>query len=261
MLNAIQFARELKWLGIGRLRPYATTDPVFRERRWNGWGSPAFGSAGEGLARTLLQRSGGCVTFENGAAGTATKTAEMNAIDKNDDRTLLGDGPPFRSRLARAMRSRGLEVSTADSAAAGSDGARRRAPAFAVPRPKDGNRFDVVAAGERPDSRMLAGYANIAAAVAAVKVGAVVRLAEPTDADAAPLVTGLPPPPELPLSAERVRRERVLRGYERCGGTSRRGRTRVVEPCDASWPGARRAKPAMHRVPRSRRARRETRPC
>ena len=219
-------------------------------------------AAGEGLARTLLQRSGGCVTFENGAAGTATKTAEMNAIDKNDDRTLPGDGPPFRSRLARAMRSRGFEVSTADSAAAGSDGVRRRAPAFAVPRPKDGGRFDAVAAGERPDSRiaMPAGYANIAAAVAAVKVGAVDCLAKPTDADAAPLVTGSALP-ELPLSAERVRRERILRGYERCGGTSRRGRTRVVEPCDASRPGARRAKPAMHRVPRSRRARRETRPC
>ncbi len=146
-------------------------------------------------------------------------------------------------------------MSTADPAAAGSDSVKRHA--FAVPRPKDGNRLDAVAAGERPDSRIatLAGCA--AAATAAGKAGAVDCLARPTDADAAPLVTGseLPPPPELPLSAERVRRERTLRVYERRGGT------RVVEPCDASWPGARLAKPAMHRVPRSRRARRETRPC
>ena len=246
----------IKRLGIGRLRPYATTGPVFLGRCWSGRGSPAFRrAAGEGFARTLLQRSGGCVTFENDAgrrrgrrgvlaAGAATKTAEMNAIDKHDDRGLPGDGPPFRPRLARAMRSRGFEVSTADSAAAGGDGVRRHASAFAVPGLKDGNRLD---------------------AVAAVEAGAVGCLARPTDAGAAaPLVTGstLQLLPEHPLFAERVRRKRIPRGCERRGETSRRGRTRVVEPCDASWPGARRAKPAMHRgVPRSRRARRETWPC
>ena len=121
------------------------------------------------------------------------------------------------------MRSRGFEASTADSAAAGIDSARRHASAFAVLDLKleDGNGLDVVAA-ERPDSRiaMLTGYADIASAVAAVKAVAVDYLAKPTDAavEAALLAAGSAlPPPELPLSAERVRRKRILKVCERCG--------------------------------------------
>ena len=140
----------------------------------------------------------------------------MNAIDNHDDRTLLDDdAPPFRSRLARAMRSRGFEASTADSAAAGIDSIRRHASVFAVPNLKleDGNGLDVVAA-ERPDSRiaMLTCCADIASAVA------VDYLAKPTDTvEVALLAAGSAlPPPELPLSAERVRRERIPRVYERC---------------------------------------------
>ena len=150
----------------------------------------------------------------------------MNAIDNHDDRMLLvvDDNFPHRPRLARAMRRRDLEVSTADAAAAGIDGVRRHVPAYAVLDLKleDGNGLDAVAA-ERPDSRiaMLTGYADIATAVAAVKAGAADYRAKPTDADAvetALLATGSALPsslPELPLSAERARRERILRVYER----------------------------------------------
>ena len=148
----------------------------------------------------------------------------MNAIDNHDDRMLLvvDDNFPHRPRFARAMRRRDFGVSTADSAAAGIDGVRRHVPAYAVLDLKleDGNGLDAVAA-ERPDSRIAipAGYADIATAVAAVKAGAADYRAKPTDADAvetALLATGSalrPSPPELPLSAERARRER--RVYER----------------------------------------------
>lgn len=153
----------------------------------------------------------------------------MSAIDNHDDRTLLivDDDLPFRSRLARAMRKRGFQVSAAASVAAGIDSVRKRAPAFAVLdlRLEDGNGLEVVAAirDERPDSRivMLTGYANIATAVAAVKAGAVDYLAKPTDADAVEAAllsteSALPPPPERPMSAERVRWEHILRVYEQC---------------------------------------------
>jgi two-component system response regulator RegA len=69
---------------------------------------------------------------------------------------------------------------------------------------------------------MLTGYGNIATAVAAVKAGAVDYLAKPADADAitAALIETervLPPPPEDPMSADRVRWEHIQRVYEQCG--------------------------------------------
>ena len=75
----------------------------------------------------------------------------------------------------------------------------------------------------RPDSRIvvLTGYGNIATAVAAVKAGAVDYLPKPADADAveaALLADGrpLPPPPENPMSADRVRWEHIQRVFEQC---------------------------------------------
>ncbi|MGH8722390.1 MAG: response regulator, partial [Burkholderiales bacterium] len=76
-----------------------------------------------------------------------------------------------------------------------------------------------------PSARVvvLTGYGNIASAVAAVKIGAVDYLAKPADADqiAAALLAGktapLPPPPSLPMSAERARWEHIQRVFELCG--------------------------------------------
>ncbi len=68
---------------------------------------------------------------------------------------------------------------------------------------------------------MLTGYGNIATAVAAVKAGALDYLAKPADADqveAALLAReqSLPPPPENPMSADRVRWEHIQRVFEQC---------------------------------------------
>jgi len=76
----------------------------------------------------------------------------------------------------------------------------------------------------RPEARIivLTGYGNIASAVAAVKAGAVDFLAKPADADqieSALLAQSdrpLPPPPENPMSADRVRWEHILRVFEQC---------------------------------------------
>jgi two-component system response regulator RegA len=145
------------------------------------------------------------------------------------ERTLLivDDDEPLCQRLARAMERRGFVVQTADSVAAGMRLAGAQPPAFAVVdlRLADGSGLEVVKTirKSRPAARivMLTGYGNIATAVAAVKAGAVDYLPKPVDADAverALLATdaALPPPPEDPMSADRVRWEHIQRVFEQC---------------------------------------------
>ncbi|NIY71418.1 ActR/PrrA/RegA family redox response regulator transcription factor [Marivivens donghaensis] len=150
-------------------------------------------------------------------------------LDLGTDKSLLlvDDDEAFLKRLARAMEKRGFEVETAGSVVAGRAIATGRPPAYAVVdlRLEDGNGLDVVETlrERRPDSRIvvLTGYGAIATAVAAVKIGATDYLSKPADADDivnALLARGdaLPPPPENPMSADRVRWEHIQRVYEMC---------------------------------------------
>jgi two-component system response regulator RegA len=145
------------------------------------------------------------------------------------DRSLviIDDDRSFLQRLARAMELRGFEVRFGHSVAEGVDLIREKAPAFAVVdmRLEDGSGLDVIAelAKARPDSRaiVLTGYGNIATAVSAVKLGAVDYLAKPADADDVTDALLAPtdakaPPPENPMSADRVRWEHIQRVYELC---------------------------------------------
>lgn len=140
---------------------------------------------------------------------------------------LVDDDAPLRERLARALALRGFTVAVADSVRAGKEAARTRPPAYAIVdlRLGDGSGLDVVEAlrQARMDVRvvMLTGYGNLATAVAAVKAGAVDYLPKPADADAivAALMAEkgvLPPPPNEPMSADRVRWEHIQRVYEQC---------------------------------------------
>jgi two-component system response regulator RegA len=146
-----------------------------------------------------------------------------------EERSLLivDDDQPLCQRLARAMERRGFIVATADSVASGAAAATAAPPAFAVVdlRLADGSGLAVVGAirKARPSARivMLTGYGNIATAVAAVKAGAIDYLPKPVDADAVEraLFAGdgaLPPPPEDPMSADRVRWEHIQRVFEQC---------------------------------------------
>jgi len=160
----------------------------------------------------------------------ATTTAEPKLTFTGDAaRSLLivDDDAPFRTRLARAMEKRGFDVVHVDSVSLAIEIAEESAPAFAVVdlRLGDGNGLEVVKAlrDASADCRivMLTGYGNIATAVAAVKHGAVDYLPKPADADAveaALLADGrtLPPPPENPMSADRVRWEHIQRVFEQC---------------------------------------------
>jgi len=155
--------------------------------------------------------------------------AENLSAEIGPDKTLLlvDDDEAFLKRLAKAMEKRGFSVETAGSVAAGRAIATARPPAYAVVdlRLGDGNGLEVVEVlrNKRPDSRIvvLTGYGAIATAVAAVKIGATDYLSKPADADD---VTNallareeeLPPPPENPMSADRVRWEHIQRVYELC---------------------------------------------
>lgn len=152
-----------------------------------------------------------------------------DALDIGPDKTLLivDDDEPFRRRLARAMEKRGFEPIMAESVAEGLTAVRTAPPAYAVVdlRLEDGNGLDVVEAlrAAREEARIvvLTGYGAIATAVAAVKIGATDYLAKP--ADAADITNALiageeqkPPPPENPMSADRVRWEHIQRVFELC---------------------------------------------
>jgi two-component system response regulator RegA len=90
---------------------------------------------------------------------------------------------------------------------------------------EDGNGLDVVAAlhSKREDARavMLTGYGNIATAVTAVKLGAVDYLSQARRRRRrlnalTRLRASKAPPPENPMSADRVRWEHIQRVYELC---------------------------------------------
>jgi len=140
---------------------------------------------------------------------------------------IVDDDRPFLERVARAMEARGYVVETADTVAEGVKKAEASPPGFAVVdlRLDDGNGLDVIeqVRRHRPDSRVvvLTGYGNIATAVTAVKLGAIDYLAKPADADDIhAALTREPgekaPPPEKPMSADRVRWEHIQRVYELC---------------------------------------------
>jgi two-component system, response regulator RegA len=149
--------------------------------------------------------------------------------DLGEDRSLLlvDDDEPFLKRLAKAMEKRGFVPECAGSVAAGKAIATARPPAYAVVdlRLEDGNGLDVVEVlrEKRPECRVvvLTGYGAIATAVAAVKIGATDYLSKPADAnditDALLAAQDqLPPPPDNPMSADRVRWEHIQRVYELC---------------------------------------------
>lgn len=152
---------------------------------------------------------------------------DLQRIGPDRSLLLVDDDETFVTRLARAMEKRGFETRTALSVAAANHLIAEAPPAYAVIdlRLDDGNGLDVVESlrDAREDARIivLTGYGALATAVAAVKMGATDYLAKPADADdvtSALLASGelLPPPPDNPMSADRVRWEHIQRVYEQC---------------------------------------------
>ena len=140
---------------------------------------------------------------------------------------ILDDDAPLRNRLCRAMETRGFDVIDAGTVSDGIDLVRKTPPAYDL---LDMKLDDVTGLSLVPELRkkradcriiMLTGFGNIATAVAAVKAGALDYLPKPADPDqiaAALLHTGgdMPPPPQDPMSADRVRWEHIQRVFELC---------------------------------------------
>jgi two-component system response regulator RegA len=157
--------------------------------------------------------------------GGATEGAELTGGGRS--LLLVDDDAPLRRSLTRALERRGFEVLAAEGLAEAEEHARRRRPEFAVldMRLAEGSGLDLVHTLRtlRPDVRIVivTGYGNIATAVAAIKAGAVDYLAKPVDADDVVNALlrsgeGLPPPPDNPMSADRVRWEHIQRVFEQC---------------------------------------------
>ena len=137
---------------------------------------------------------------------------------------ILDDDDPLRGRLSRAMEKKGFEVKEAKTVAEGLNIAKNTPTAFAVIdlRLEDGNGLDVVKemSKNNKESRivMLTGYGNLPTAVAAVKVGAIDYIAKPVDADDIEAALLASPeskakPPEIPMSADRVKWEHIHRVF------------------------------------------------
>lgn len=157
---------------------------------------------------------------QHSSPDTASSSSDMSLLIVDDELNL-------RNQLAKAMERRGFVVAVAESVAEGKHLALANCPKYAVVdlRLGDGSGLEVVELlrETRSDVRVivLTGYGNIATAVAAVKAGAIDYLPKPADADqvAAALLSdehALPPPPERPMSADRVRWEHIQRVYEQC---------------------------------------------
>ncbi len=151
-----------------------------------------------------------------------------DALEGDKSLLIVDDDVAFRTRLSRALESRGFEVTMAGSVAEATDIAAKSPPAYAVLdlRLEDGSGLSVVESlnTHRADCRivMLTGYGAIATAVAAVKAGALDYLAKPADPE--DIVKALlaspdekPEPPDNPMSADRIRWEHIQRVYELCG--------------------------------------------
>lgn len=141
---------------------------------------------------------------------------------------IVDDDAPLRERLAKAMERKGFVVTTAASVADVAALEDEKLPAHALVdlRLDDGYGLSVVEdlRARKPAMRIviMTAYGNIATAVKSVKLGAVDYLAKPVDADAveAALSAGektLPPPPDNPMTPERVRWEHIQRVFEQCG--------------------------------------------
>lgn len=113
----------------------------------------------------------------------------MNSMQENPSLLLVDDDDDFLSVLAPAMKKRGYEVMTANSAEAGFAIAQQDPPEYAVVDLRMSGNSGLVLVRQLASLEagtrivVLTGYASIATAVEAIKLGATHYLAKPVDAD------------------------------------------------------------------------------
>ncbi len=140
---------------------------------------------------------------------------------------IVDDDLPFRERLSRSMEKKGFDV---ESSHGFKDAINKFAESsfdYAVVdmRLEDGSGLELIKEFQKtsPETKslLLTGYGNIATAVAAIKSGAIDYLPKPAEVDQIfDALTNsreiLPPPPENPMTADRIRWEHIQRVFIQC---------------------------------------------
>jgi two-component system response regulator RegA len=151
-------------------------------------------------------------------------------IDTREKLLLADDDPTFCHVLAGALTRRGFRVSVAHDVDAAIRAAKRTTPAYAVVdlRMPGRSGLELVRALVELDPEMrivvLTGYASIATAVEAVKLGATHYLAKPADADEVVAAFGrrdgdpLVAVPDRSLSVDRLAWEYIQKALAECDG-------------------------------------------
>ena len=140
---------------------------------------------------------------------------------------IVDDDTPFRERLGRSMEKKGFFVETISNY---NDCMKRCSEeyfdyAIVDMRLEDGSGLELIKKikeiSPTTKSLLLTGYGNIATAVAAIKTGAIDYLPKPAEIDQIyEALTNadeiLPPPPENPMTADRIRWEHIQRVFVLC---------------------------------------------
>ena len=145
----------------------------------------------------------------------------------NKELIIVDDDFPFRERLSRSMQKKGFNVENFSNSLETINRINFKKFDYAIVdmRLKDGSGLELIKKikEKNPNTKslLLTGYGNIATAVAAIKSGAIDYLPKPAEVDQIydALTSSkdiLPPPPENPMSADRIRWEHIQRVFIQC---------------------------------------------
>ena len=145
----------------------------------------------------------------------------------NKELLIVDDDLPFRDRLSKSMEKKGFIVEAYADSKQTINRIKEKNFDYAIVdmRLDDGSGLELIEFIQvnNPDTKtlLLTGYGNIATAVAAIKSGAIDYLPKPAEADQIydALTSSediLPPPPENPMSADRIRWEHIQRVFIQC---------------------------------------------
>ena len=140
---------------------------------------------------------------------------------------IIDDDALFRERLARLMSKKGFSVETYGEVKKANERLMSKKFQYAIVdmRLDHGSGLEIIQSIKRksPETRslLLTGYGNIATAVAAIKSGAIDYLPKPAEIEQIynALILSkdtLPPPPENPMTANRIKWEHIQRVFIQC---------------------------------------------
>lgn len=140
---------------------------------------------------------------------------------------IVDDDLPFRDRLSKSMEKKGFLVESFSNSKQATLRISEKEFDHAIVdmRLEDGSGLELIkliqSISPKTRSLLLTGYGNIATAVAAIKSGAIDYLPKPAEIDQIyeALTSSkeiLPPPPDNPMTADRVRWEHIQRVFIQC---------------------------------------------